>query len=149
VLSGIATGVAGIVTIFVLACLMILEGPKIVDGTLNLLSEDAKPRVRAVSADCARSITGYLSANLLISVICGVLTYITLLVAGVPFAGLIALFVALADLIPLVGATLGAVVAIVAAAIHSVPALIIVAVFIVISNSWRTTCSNQSFCLAR
>ena len=43
-------------------------------------------------------------------------------ISRVPFAALIALFVAVADLIPLVGATLGAVVACVAAFVHSVPA---------------------------
>jgi len=132
VLRGVATGVAGVVTIFVLAFLMVLEGPKVVDGSLNLLDPERRERVRAVGTDCAKSITGYLSGNLLISVICGVLTYIVLLVMGVPFAGLIALFVAVADLIPLVGATLGAVVAIVAAALHSVPALIVVAIFFVV-----------------
>lgn len=132
VLRGVATGVAGVVTIFVLAYLMVLEGPKVVNGSLSLLQEETRPRVRAVAADCAQSITGYLSGNLLISVICGVLTYAVLLIMGVPFAGLIALFVALADLIPLVGATLGAIVALIAAAIHSVPALIVVAVFFVI-----------------
>jgi predicted PurR-regulated permease PerM len=129
VLRGVATGVAGVVTIFVLAYLMVLEGPKVVDGTLNLLQPENRPRVRAVATDCAKSITGYLSGNLLISVICGVLTYVTLLLTGVPFAGLIALFVAVADLIPLVGATIGALVAVLAAAIHSIPALIVVAVF--------------------
>jgi predicted PurR-regulated permease PerM len=132
VLRGVATGIAGVVTVFVLAFLMVLEGPKVVDGFLGLLRPDARPRVRAVSSDCASSITGYLSGNLLISVICGILTYIVLVVFGVPFAGLIALFVAVADLIPLVGATLGAIVAIVAAALHSIPALIGVAVFFVI-----------------
>jgi predicted PurR-regulated permease PerM len=132
VLRGVATGVAGVVTIFVLAYLMVLEGPKVVDGSLNLLRPEVRSRVRAVGADCAKSITGYLSGNLLISVICGVLTYITLLIMGVQFAGLIALFVALADLIPLVGATLGALVAVVAAAIHSIPALIVVAIFFVV-----------------
>jgi predicted PurR-regulated permease PerM len=132
VLQGVATGIAGVVTIFVLAYLMVLEGPKVVDGVLNLMQPANRPRVRAVSADCAKSITGYLSGNLLISVICGVLTYITLLATGVPFAGLIALFVAVADLIPLVGATLGAIVAVIAAAIHSVPALIVVAIFFVV-----------------
>jgi predicted PurR-regulated permease PerM len=133
VLRGVATGVAGVITVFVLALLMVLEGPKVVDGTLNLIDRPStRERVRRVSADCAKSITGYISGNLLISVICGVLTYITLKVMGVPFAGLIALFVAVADLIPLIGATLGAVVAIVAAAIHSVPALIVVAIFFVL-----------------
>jgi predicted PurR-regulated permease PerM len=133
VLRGVATGVAGVVTIFVLAYLMVLEGPKIVDGSLNLLDDPRRrDRIRAVASDCAGSITGYLSGNLLISVICGVLTFIVLLVMGVPFAGLIALFVAVADLIPLVGATLGAIVALIAAGIHSIPALIVVGIFFVV-----------------
>ena len=55
-----------------------------------------------------------------------------LALAGVPFPGLIGLFVAIADLIPLVGATLGAVVAALAAFVHSVPAGIAVVVFFVL-----------------
>ncbi len=133
VLSGVATTFAGLVTIFVLAYLMVLEGPKLVTGALNLLdSDDTRGRIRAVAADCAKSVTGYLSGNLLISVICGVIHYAALKAMGVPFAGLIALFVAIADLIPLVGATLGGIVALVAAAIHSIPALIVVAIVFVI-----------------
>jgi predicted PurR-regulated permease PerM len=51
---------------------------------------------------------------------------------GVPFAGLIALFVGLVDLIPLVGATIGGVIAVLAAFIHSVPAgIVVLAVFLV------------------
>jgi predicted PurR-regulated permease PerM len=132
VLRGIATGVAGVVTIFVLAYLMVLEGPKAVDGALSLVEPQTAVRIRRVGADCAKSITGYLSGNLLISVICGALTYAVLKVSGVPFAGLIALFVAIADLIPLVGATLGAVVASTAAVIHSVPAAVAVIVFFLV-----------------
>ncbi len=132
VLRGVATGIAGAVTIFVLSYLMVLEGPKMVDGTLSLLSPQHADRARRVGSDCAKSITGYISGNLLISVICGVLTYIVLKVMGVPFAGLISLFVALVDLIPLVGATLGAVVATIAGFVHSVPAGIVVIVFFVV-----------------
>jgi predicted PurR-regulated permease PerM len=51
---------------------------------------------------------------------------------GVPFAGLVALFVGLADLVPLVGATIGGVVAVVAGFVHSVPAGIVVLAFFVI-----------------
>jgi predicted PurR-regulated permease PerM len=132
VLGTIATTVTGIVTIFVLAYLMVLEGPKIVDGFINLFRPATGERVRRVGADCAKSVTGYISGNLLISVICGAVTYVALLVMGVPFAGLIALFVGLVDLIPLVGATIGGVVAVLAAFIHSVPAgIVVLAVFIV------------------
>jgi predicted PurR-regulated permease PerM len=128
-----ATTVAAVVTIFVLAYLMVLEGPKAVDGALGLLGDSRRAeRVRAVGHDCARTVTGYLSGNLLISVICGVLTYVVLKVLGVPFAGLIALFVAIADLIPLVGATLGAIVAVAAGFLHSVTAGIVVLVFFVL-----------------
>lgn len=132
VLRGVATGIAGVVTVFVLAYLMVLEGHKIVDGVLNPMAPTLRERVRRVGTDCAKSITGYISGNLLISVICGTLTYIVLKIVGVQFAGLIALFVAIADLIPLVGATLGAVVATIAGFVHSVPAGIAVLVFFIV-----------------
>lgn len=128
-----ATTVAAVVTIFVLAYLMVLEGPKAVDAALGLVGDERRAqRVRSVGHDCAKTVTGYLSGNLLISVICGVLTYIALKVLGVPFAGIIALFVAITDLIPLVGATLGAVVAVAAGFLHSVTAGIVVLVFFVL-----------------
>jgi predicted PurR-regulated permease PerM len=51
---------------------------------------------------------------------------------GVPYRGVVALFVGFADLIPLVGATLGAVVAVAVAALHSLPAAIVVLVVFVV-----------------
>ncbi|GAA3453487.1 AI-2E family transporter [Dactylosporangium matsuzakiense] len=131
-LRGAATTVAGVVTIFVLAYLMVLEAPKLVDGFLALFPERRAERIRRVGADCARSVTGYITGNLLISVICGLATYAVLFFTGVPYAGLIAAFVAIADLIPLVGATLGAVVAVGAAFLHSTTAGIVVLVFFVV-----------------
>jgi predicted PurR-regulated permease PerM len=132
VLRTAATGVAGLVTIFVLSYLMVLEAPKVVSGFLALFSEQRAARIRRVSHDCAKTITGYISGNLLISLICGLLTFGVLVVMHVKYAGLIALFVGLADLIPLVGATLGAVVAVLAGFTHSVTAGIVVVVFFVI-----------------
>lgn len=115
-----------------MAYLIVLEMPKIIGGTLALMPASRADHVQRVGADCARTVTGYLSGNLLISIICGGLTYLVLLISGVPFAGLIALFVALADLVPLIGATLGAVVAVIAALTHSVTAGVAVAVFFVV-----------------
>jgi predicted PurR-regulated permease PerM len=131
-LRGAVTTVAGIVTIFVLAYLMVLEGPRAVDAFLALFDARRAERIRRVGGDCARTVTGYITGNLLISVICGLLTYLVLLVLRVPFAGLIALFVAIADLIPLVGATVGAVLAAVAGFTHSVTAGIAVIVFFIV-----------------
>jgi predicted PurR-regulated permease PerM len=131
-LRSAATGIAGLVTIFVLSYLMVLEAPKVVSGFLALFNEQRAERIRRVSHDCAKTITGYISGNLLISLICGLLTFAVLAILHVKYAGLIALFVGLADLIPLVGATLGAVVAVLAGFTHSVTAGIIVVVFFVV-----------------
>ena len=40
VASGFATGIAGTLTVFVLAYLMVLEGPKVVDGAINVFRPD-------------------------------------------------------------------------------------------------------------
>ncbi|MGY1836986.1 AI-2E family transporter [Blastococcus sp. SYSU DS0510] len=132
VLRGVATGIAGAVTVFVLAYLMVLEGPRVVDGATSIFAPATAARIRRVGADCARSVTGYISGNLLVSVICGSVTYVVLLILGIPFAGLIALFVGLADLVPLVGATLGGAVAVLAGFLYSTTAGIVLLVFFVI-----------------
>jgi predicted PurR-regulated permease PerM len=131
IITGAFTTIAGIVTIFVLAYLMVLEAPRIIDGSLALFDSSRAERIRKVGADCARTVTGYITGNLLISIICGGLTYVVLLIMGVPYAGLIALFVAITDLIPLVGATLGAIVATLAGFTESVTAGIVLLVFFV------------------
>jgi predicted PurR-regulated permease PerM len=132
VLTVIASTVAAVVSIIVLTFLMLLEGPKLLTGGLNALPVGRRTRVERVGRDCARAVTGYMAGNLVISLICGLLTYVVLLVTGVPYAGVIAVFVAIADLVPLVGATVGAVIAAAVAFLHSVPAGIAVVVFFVI-----------------
>jgi len=130
--QGVATTIGGALAIIVLAYLMVLEGPRLVDGSLSLVCPPVAERIRRVGSDCARTITGYITGNLLISVICGLLTWVMLLILHVPFAGLIALFVAIADLIPLVGATIGAVIAALAGFAHSVTAGIVLIIFFVV-----------------
>jgi predicted PurR-regulated permease PerM len=126
------TGVVGVISVFVLAYLMVLEAPVFIDSLLKLFEPRTADRISRVGRDCAKTITGYLSGNLLISIICGLLTYAVLRIVGAPFAGLVALFVAIVDLIPLVGATLGVLVASSAGFVHSVPAGITVVVFLVV-----------------
>ncbi|BCB75914.1 AI-2E family transporter [Phytohabitans flavus] len=131
-LTGIAATVIGAISVFVLAYLMVLQAPRLVDGFLGAFEPRLAGRIRRVGSACARTITGYITGNLLISLVAGVLTFIVLFILGVPFAGLIALFVAIADLLPLVGATIGATVAILAGFTHSVVAgIVLIAFFIV------------------
>jgi predicted PurR-regulated permease PerM len=118
----IFAGILSFVTVLVLAVLMILYGPDLLAGGLATLSPPRRARVKAVATDCARALTGYVMGNLLISAVAGTVTFVALLIFGVPFAGVLALFVAFTDLIPLIGATLGAIPTIFVAFLHSTTA---------------------------
>ena len=130
-------GVASLVTILVLSLMMILYGPDILRGALAILDPPRQDRVRAVASDCARALTGYVMGNLLISIVAGTLTFIALLVFGVPFAAVLALWTAFADLIPLVGATLGAIPTIGVAFLHSTGAGIGMLVFYIVYQQFE------------
>jgi predicted PurR-regulated permease PerM len=137
VLRSVASTVVALVTVFVLVFVMVLQGPKLLGAWLAALPERRRERVRRVAADCSRAVVGYMTGNLVISVIAGLLTYVVLWIMGVPYKGVVALFVGFADLIPLVGATLGAVVAIAVAALHSLPAAIVVLVFFILYQQFE------------
>ncbi|GGM28930.1 MULTISPECIES: AI-2E family transporter [Micromonospora] len=131
-LRGAAETVIAMISVTVLAYLMVLEAPRLIRCTLDLVGPGPGERLRRVGRAVSRTVTGYLTGNLLISVICGGLTFVVLVLMGVPFAAVIALLVAIADLIPLVGATLGALIAAGAGFVHSPTAGIVVLVFFVV-----------------
>lgn len=131
-LRGAITTLAGVLTVTVLAYLMVLQAPKIVRGVLDAVDDRYAERLRRTGQQCTRTVTGYLTGNLLISVICGGLTFLVMAIVGVPYAGVLALLVAIADLIPLVGATVGAVIAGGASFVHSTRAGIVVLIFFVV-----------------
>jgi predicted PurR-regulated permease PerM len=63
--------------------------------------------VRRLPSQSAGAVTGYVAGHLAIGAVCGASTFVVLLVLGMPYAAALALLVAVLDLIPLVGATLG------------------------------------------
>jgi hypothetical protein len=79
----------------------------------------AQRNVRILDESIER-IGGYVSGNIFISVIAGTLAFIVLEILGVPYAAALAAWVAIADLIPGVGAMLGAVVCVIVALFSSV-----------------------------
>jgi predicted PurR-regulated permease PerM len=119
-------------TIAVLTFFTMLESPKLWAGFLNLFSPPTARRVHRVADQSIRSVTGYMLGNFLTSVIAGIIVGITLAILGVPFALLLGVFVALVDLLPLVGGLLAGVPVVVIAVIHSVPAGIVMLVVFLI-----------------
>jgi predicted PurR-regulated permease PerM len=114
-----------IVTIAILTFFTMLEAPRMWGGFLGVFHKRTSDRLRRVVNETIRSITGYMLGNFATSVIAGVVVGITLAILGVPFALLLAVFVALVDLLPLVGGLLAGVPVVIIAAIHSVTAGIV------------------------
>jgi predicted PurR-regulated permease PerM len=137
VAKGIISIVVGAITIGFMTFFMILEGPAWVERFYSLLPERSQPRWRKVGHDVYRTVGGYVTGNLLISVIAGVLTTLVLLVMGVPYAVALGLIVAILDLIPLVGATIAAILIGVVAFIHSIPAGIVVVAFFILYQQFE------------
>ncbi len=126
-----------VITVAVLTLLMLLQGPSLLSSGVGLLSPPQQERMRRIGNDSARAITGYVAGNLVISVIAGVSTYLFLTLLGVQFAGVLALWVAFADLIPLVGATMGAIPAVAVAFLHSVPAGVAAVLFYLVYQQFE------------
>jgi predicted PurR-regulated permease PerM len=132
VAKGVITIVVATVTILFMTFFMLLEGPKWVERFYGLLPERSRPRWRKVGSDIYRTVGGYVTGNLLISLIAGGLTTLVLLIMGVPYAVALGLIVAILDLIPLAGATIAAILIGIVAFLHSIPAGIVVVVFFVV-----------------
>jgi predicted PurR-regulated permease PerM len=79
---------------------------------LELAPEDARVRLRRAGGGISTAVGGYVTGNLAISVICGAVTTSVLLATSVPYAFALGAFVAVLDLIPVVGATMGTVIAV-------------------------------------
>jgi predicted PurR-regulated permease PerM len=131
VLRGILTAVVATVTIFFLVFFLLREGRRWVGAGLDLLPPASRPRWERVLAGVTRTIRGYVTGNLLISLIAGSVAYVTLLATGVPYALPLAVLVAVLDLVPLVGATLATVLAAAVALGEGVlPFVVVLVVFI-------------------
>jgi predicted PurR-regulated permease PerM len=132
VTKSVITAVVATLTIVFMTFFMLLEGPMWMERIYGLIPESQQPRWRKVGHDVYRTVGGYVTGNLLISLIAGIASGVVLWATGVPFAVALGLLVALLDLIPLAGATIAAVACVlVAIAASGTTAAIIVGVFFV------------------
>jgi predicted PurR-regulated permease PerM len=107
---GLVNSIFQLVTILILTAFMLGGGRRWVDGVLKYQPPDRAARLRRVSERVANAVGGYVAGALLQALIAGVTSYIVMWILGVPFRGPLAVLIALLDLIPLVGATIGSVV---------------------------------------
>jgi predicted PurR-regulated permease PerM len=130
--KGIITAIVAVVTIMFMTVFMLLEGPVWVERFYGMLPEDSRDRWRGVGDQIYRTVGGYVTGNLFISIIAGITSTLMLLALRVPYAVALGLLVAILDLIPLAGATIAAIIVCSIGFLHSLTAGIVLIVFFIV-----------------
>jgi predicted PurR-regulated permease PerM len=107
-------------TVLVFTAYFMADLPRLRNGLVWLFPAAQRPRAKQVIDLLVDKVGGYMIGNIIISIIAGVTSYLAFRILGVSFAVPLAFLVALFDLIPMIGATLGAVVGI-AVALFTTP----------------------------
>lgn len=110
VLSSIGLGVVdslfAIFTILVLSAFMVANGARWRRATLGLVSADHRDRAERALQRIATAVSGYVRAQLMIALIAASAGYVVMTILGVPFREPLAVLIAFASLIPVVGSAL-------------------------------------------
>ena len=125
-------GLASTLTVLVLSLYFLGAFPRLKHAAYRLVPRSRRSRFALLSDEILARIGSYLLGNLATSFIAGLVAYIYFRLAGVPYPLPLAMLVALVDMIPLVGATIGAAVSSLVAFSVTVPVgLVTVGYFVI------------------
>jgi predicted PurR-regulated permease PerM len=120
-------------TVLVFTAYFMADLPRLRNGLVRLFPAERRVRAKQVVDLVVDKVGGYMIGNIIVSIVAGVFSYLAFRLLGVPFATPLAVLVAVFDLIPMIGATLGAVVGVLVALFTSPlwPTTVLVAAFFV------------------
>ena len=130
--TAVFKGVADALIVVVLTVYFLVDMPRIRTTLYRLVPHSRRPRVILIGDEVFAKVGAYVLGNVLISVIAGVATFIWLTAFSVPYPLLLGIFVALLDLVPVVGSTIAGVVVAAVAVTVSLPVCIATVVFFVV-----------------
>src|ERR671919_398439 len=133
VTSRVFGAVFNTLTVLVFTIYFMADMPRIRSGVVRLFPVERRARARQVVDLVVDKVGGYMIGNIIISIIAGVASYIAFTILGVPFQVPLAFLIAVCDLIPMIGATLGAVIGVTVALFTTDlwPTVVLVAAFFV------------------
>ncbi len=130
--KGIFNAVFSTVTVLILTLYFLSSYPNIKRSAYRLIPRSRRPRVGLLADEVLTRVGGYVLGNIATSIVAGVVAFIFLLIVGVPYPVALAMLVALLDLIPLIGASLAALVCVAVAFFVSVPVGLVTAAFFLV-----------------
>jgi predicted PurR-regulated permease PerM len=131
----LASSLVDLVLVLVVTFYFLLDERRLRVALFRTFEPQRRPAVRRVFQEVSRVFGAYVRAQLLLALSIGVLVGVALLVLGVPYALFLAMFAALAELIPMVGPIAGAIPALLVAATMPFPMILwVAAAFLVIQQ---------------
>jgi predicted PurR-regulated permease PerM len=121
-----------IVTVVVLTLYFMAAFDRLKEGGYKLVPASRRPRVRLLADEILTKVGAYLGGALAIAVIAGLSSFVFLLILEIKYSYALAVLIAITDLIPQIGATLGAIVVSIVGFATSIPAGIACVIFFVI-----------------
>ncbi len=121
VARSVFTAFASTLTVIVLALYLLASLDALKHTAYRLVPRSRRQRFSLLADEVLDRIGGYLLGNLATSVVAGTTAFVFFVVVGIPYPFPLAVVIALTGLIPLVGATIGSVVAVLVAFLVSVP----------------------------
>jgi predicted PurR-regulated permease PerM len=106
---GLVNSIFALITILILTAFILGGGRGWLHYGLRFVPEDRARRLERVADRVGRAVGNYVAGALAQATIAALTAYVVLEILGVPFAAPLALIIFFLDLIPLVGATIGAV----------------------------------------
>ena len=130
--KGAASLLLTLLAIFAFVILLLIEAPKMRRSILTILAPERAERYTRIGAAVSRSVSGYMLGNFLTSFVAGIVVYVSLMILGVPYALLWALWVALVDFLPTIGGALAGIPTVLFALTHSIVAGVVTAIVFLI-----------------
>ena len=107
---GLVNSIFALVTILILSIFLVSSGPGWVRRLIDHQAEEHRARLQSMFTRIGQAVASYVAGAMFQALVAGITTFIVLTILGVPFAAPLAVVTALLDLIPLVGATIGAII---------------------------------------
>ncbi|QRF24629.1 AI-2E family transporter [Alicyclobacillus sp. TC] len=108
VVSGVVSTVFSLFLVPFLVFYMLKDGRGMGRAIVNLWPKEKREEVRELLVRVDETLGRYIRGQLLVMLAVGILTYIGYLIVGMPYALMLALFLAIADMIPYIGPFIGA-----------------------------------------
>jgi predicted PurR-regulated permease PerM len=132
VLGGIFSSILAVFVVISLTVFMLKEGPRWMKIISELQPADKRKHREQIALQMYRTVSGYVTGNLITSFISATVTATALTILGIPYSIPLGVLVGVFGLMPLVGATLGGSIVVLVSLFHSVSsALIMLVIFLI------------------